>query len=144
MSPPSGSSGPQLRLDGVASGGVLAFHHRRTLATGGDRSPANVSLQCANHDLHLAEIDFGRGAIAAHTRRQPTLSGKVERQCDGPEARVGRCRLYSREKNPRPGRRRNLGTFATREAAGARERAVQYFKRRGWGIRAAVPDGGGA
>jgi hypothetical protein len=122
----------------------LQFHHRHTFATGGDHSPANVSLQCAGHNLYLAEIDFGRGAIAAHTRRQPSRSGKVERQCDGPGAQVGQCRLYSRENNPRTGRRRNLGTFATREAAGAHERAVQYFKRRRWGIRAAVPDGGGA
>jgi len=42
----------------------------------------------------------------------------------------GQYRLYSRRKNPRTGRRRNLGTFPTREAALAHERAVQYFKRR--------------
>jgi hypothetical protein len=29
------------------------------------------------------------------------------------------------------GRRRNLGTFATRAAAERHERAVQFFKRRG-------------
>ncbi|HEY7099306.1 MAG TPA: hypothetical protein VH437_21455 [Terriglobales bacterium] len=43
----------------------------------------------------------------------------------------GRFRLYSRKRNPKTGRRRNLGTFATRKAAEARERAVQYFKRQG-------------
>ena len=41
----------------------------------------------------------------------------------------GQYRLYSRKKNPTTGRRRNLGTFATREAAETHERAVQYFKR---------------
>jgi hypothetical protein len=41
----------------------------------------------------------------------------------------GEYRLYSRKKNPKSGRRRNLGTFKTREEAEARERAVQYFKR---------------
>ena len=41
----------------------------------------------------------------------------------------GECRLYSRKLDPRTGRRRNLGTFATREAAERHERAVQYFKR---------------
>jgi hypothetical protein len=41
----------------------------------------------------------------------------------------GRYRLYSRKKNPRTGRRRNLGTFASRAAAEKHERAVQYFKR---------------
>ncbi len=40
----------------------------------------------------------------------------------------GEYRLYSRKKNPKTGRRRNLGTFATRKAAEAHERAVQYFK----------------
>jgi len=43
--------------------------------------------------------------------------------------RSGKYRLYSRSKNPRTGRRRNLGTFPTRAAAERHERAVQYFKR---------------
>ncbi len=43
----------------------------------------------------------------------------------------GEYRLYSRKINPKTGRRRNLGTFATREEAMKHERAVQYFKRRG-------------
>ncbi len=41
----------------------------------------------------------------------------------------GGYRLYSRKKNPKTGKRRNLGTFRTREAATRHERAVQYFKR---------------
>jgi hypothetical protein len=41
----------------------------------------------------------------------------------------GKFRLYSRKKNPRTGKRRNLGTFATRQAALRHEREVQYFKR---------------
>jgi hypothetical protein len=41
----------------------------------------------------------------------------------------GRYRLYSVKKNPKTGKRRNLGTFPTREAAMKHERAVQYFKR---------------
>jgi hypothetical protein len=41
----------------------------------------------------------------------------------------GGYRLYSRKKNPKTGKRRNLGTFRTREAAARHERAVQYFKR---------------
>ena len=43
----------------------------------------------------------------------------------------GEYRLYSRKKNPRTGKRRNLGTFATRAEAEKHERAVQFFKRRG-------------
>lgn len=42
----------------------------------------------------------------------------------------GQYRLYSRKVNPKTGKRRNLGTFATREDAERQERAVQYFKRR--------------
>jgi hypothetical protein len=43
----------------------------------------------------------------------------------------GKYRLYSRKVDPRTGRRRNLGTFATRAAALKHERAVQFFKRQG-------------
>jgi len=43
----------------------------------------------------------------------------------------GQYRLYSRKKNPKTGRRRNLGTFRTRAAAEKHERAVQYYKRGG-------------
>jgi hypothetical protein len=42
----------------------------------------------------------------------------------------GAYRLYSRKINPKTGKRRNLGTFPTLEAAKRHERAVQYFKRR--------------
>lgn len=42
----------------------------------------------------------------------------------------GQYRLYSRHKNPKTGRRRNLGTFSTRAAAERHERVVQFFKRR--------------
>jgi hypothetical protein len=41
----------------------------------------------------------------------------------------GQYRLYSRKKDPRTGRRRNLGTFSSLAAAKKHERAVQYFKR---------------
>jgi len=41
----------------------------------------------------------------------------------------GEYRLYSRKKNPKTGKRRNLGTFRTRAAAQSHEKAVQYFKR---------------
>jgi hypothetical protein len=43
--------------------------------------------------------------------------------------RSGKYRLYSRKIDPRTKRRRNLGTFDTREGAERHERAVQYFKR---------------
>ena len=40
----------------------------------------------------------------------------------------GEYRLYARKTKARNGKRRNLGTFATRAAAERHERAVQYFK----------------
>jgi hypothetical protein len=43
----------------------------------------------------------------------------------------GGFRLYSRKKNPKTGKHRNLGTFDSRAAAEKHERAVQYFKRQG-------------
>ena len=42
---------------------------------------------------------------------------------------TGEYRLYSRKKDTKTGRRRNLGTFSSLEAAKKHERAVQYFKR---------------
>ncbi len=42
----------------------------------------------------------------------------------------GLYRLYSKKKDPKSGKRRNLGTFKTRAAALKHEREIQYFKRR--------------
>jgi hypothetical protein len=41
----------------------------------------------------------------------------------------GKWRLYSRKVNPKTGKRRNLGTFTSKQAALQHERAIQYFKR---------------
>ena len=41
----------------------------------------------------------------------------------------GKYRLYSRKANPKTGKRKNLGTFDTREQAEKHERQVQFFKR---------------
>jgi hypothetical protein len=46
------------------------------------------------------------------------------------KVRSGLYRLYSMKKDPKTGKRRNLGTFKTRAAALKHEREVQYFKRR--------------
>ena len=43
----------------------------------------------------------------------------------------GKYRLYSRKVDAKTGKRRNLGTFDSREEAEKHERAVQYFKRSG-------------
>jgi hypothetical protein len=41
----------------------------------------------------------------------------------------GEYRLYSRKINAQTGKRRNLGTFRTRQQAEQHEREVQFFKR---------------
>ncbi|HEX6802091.1 MAG TPA: hypothetical protein VF133_00295 [Terriglobales bacterium] len=42
----------------------------------------------------------------------------------------GEYRLYSRKKNAKTGRRRNLGTFSSLAAAKKHEQAIQFFKKR--------------
>ena len=42
---------------------------------------------------------------------------------------TGEYRLYSGKVDPKTGKRKNLGTFKTRDAAEKHERAVQFFKR---------------
>jgi len=51
------------------------------------------------------------------------LEGSVIRKL-----KSGEYRLYSRKKDTKSGKRRNLGTFKTRAAAQEHEKAVQYFK----------------
>jgi hypothetical protein len=67
------------------------------------------------------------------TPGQPTIGYDKIQPLDDPrmirKLPSGKYRLYSRKKNPKTGKRRNLGTFATRAAAEKHERAVQYFKR---------------
>jgi hypothetical protein len=66
-------------------------------------------------------------------RRRSSLSILKDPQ-DGAMIRKlksGEYRLYSRKKNPKTGKRRNLGTFKTRAAAEKHEKAVQFFKRGG-------------
>ena len=41
----------------------------------------------------------------------------------------GEYRLYSRKKDPTTGKRRNLGTFSSKQAAEKHEREVEYFKK---------------
>jgi hypothetical protein len=43
----------------------------------------------------------------------------------------GEFRIYSRKKDAKSGKRKNLGTFSSLAAAKKHEKAVQYFKRAG-------------
>jgi hypothetical protein len=69
-----------------------------------------------------------RGVGPAEQRR------RIVRSCWKENAMIrklksGQYRLYSRKTDPKTGKRRNLGTFDSREAAEKHEREVQYFKR---------------
>jgi hypothetical protein len=64
--------------------------------------------------------------------------GKDQATCHLPSAstpamirklKSGEYRIYSRKKDASTGKRRNLGTFATREKAEKHERAIQFFKK---------------
>jgi hypothetical protein len=75
--------------------------------------------------LALALLDGwdARGARPAIRQRwSPPMIRKLK---------TGGYRLYSRKRNPKTGKRRNLGTFKSRAAAQKHERAVQFFKRGG-------------
>ena len=61
-------------------------------------------------------------------RRGPRIDDALEMIRKLPS---GEYRLYSRKKDPKTGKRKNLGTFETRAAAERHERQVQFFKRRG-------------
>jgi len=71
--------------------------------------------QISTAKLNVGKVAAGHGGPKEHTMIRKLPSGKY--------------RLYSRKKNPKTGRRRNLGTFNSRAAAEKHERAVQYFKR---------------
>jgi 5-methylcytosine-specific restriction endonuclease McrA len=60
----------------------LEYHHRHPFALGGDHSAGEISLLCRTHNQHLAEVDFGRRAMAAHRRPKRSTTGPpgLERQ----------------------------------------------------------------
>jgi hypothetical protein len=46
----------------------LEFHHRHPFGYGGGHAVDGISLACKAHNLYLAEVDYGREAIARHRR----------------------------------------------------------------------------
>jgi mRNA-degrading endonuclease RelE of RelBE toxin-antitoxin system len=84
----------------------------------------------------FAAASIGTIAIDTHWKSKGKLntedhhgsSRKEEKNEMIRKLKSGDYRLYSRKKDPKTGRRRNLGTFKSRAAAEKHERAVQYFK----------------
>jgi hypothetical protein len=87
----------------------------------GEESCSPRSLRPAGSQLSTSEA----------TRRVQAAILKVEDVADKMirKLKSGEYRLYSRKKNAKTGKRRNLGTFSTLKKAKDHERAVQYFKR---------------
>lgn len=100
----------------------------------------------------LIVVDFAIPTVSELCKGPGGLSGRSEivrqdRQCLRPrldffrqlakefpmirKLASGEYRLYSRKTDPKTGKRRNLGTFSSREQAQQHEREVQYFKRHG-------------
>ena len=67
----------------------------------------------------MRDTSLGAGSFILRVKGRPMIRKLAS----------GKYRLYSRKKDPKTGRRRNLGTFSSRAAAEKHERAVQYFKR---------------
>jgi hypothetical protein len=65
-----------------------------------------------------AENEGGIGGILPGGRRNWMIR----------KLKTGEFRIYSRHADPKTGKRKNLGTFATREKAQQHEKAIQYFK----------------
>ena len=72
------------------------------------------------HSLPVAYAALSQGGQAGNGQREVAVIRRLP---------SGEYRLLSRKKNPNTGKRKNLGTFKTREAAEKHERAVQFFKR---------------
>jgi hypothetical protein len=71
-----------------------------------------------------ARVGAALTAAAARCPRSPSGSRPMIRKL-----KSGEYRIYSRKVDPKTGRRRNLGTFPSREAAQKHEREIQYFKK---------------
>jgi hypothetical protein len=102
----------------LAAAGALLIFEFTTISFSANPAPPST-----------AEISMG--ATLTYYRRRATCThapvskaGKMIRKLAS-----GEFRLYSRKKNPKTGKRRNLGTFKTRAAAERHEREIHYFKR---------------
>jgi lauroyl/myristoyl acyltransferase len=77
----------------------------------------------------MTDYQVRAAAVSLETNTRQTASeGEGGREMIR-KLKSGEFRIYSRHQDPKTGRRKNLGTFATREKAQEHEKAIQYFKR---------------
>jgi hypothetical protein len=84
-------------------------------------TPDAAMRACPTDGGCAARANSARG-VSRHAGKEFTMIRKLSN---------GEYRLYSRQPDPKTGKRRNLGTFGSREQAEKHEREVQYFKRQG-------------
>src|SRR5262249_43522140 len=120
--------------DRVVAHHVVARSQGRELeraADGDDRAAAASLRRRARQDHRRATAGRDEeGSRQGRSRARSSLAGirvEVVRQAMIQKLSSGAYRLYSRKKNPKTGKRRNLGTFKTLAAAKKHERAVQFF-----------------
>ncbi|HET9320647.1 MAG TPA: hypothetical protein VFO27_12760 [Bryobacteraceae bacterium] len=77
-------------------------------------------LHATRTSLRSFQVTFSKSFMAQQLLYSLSMIRKLK---------TGNYRLYSRKADPKTGKRRNLGTFGTRQAAEKHERAVQFFKR---------------
>jgi hypothetical protein len=82
-----------------------------------------------NYCKNLIIYRVGETAAAGRQRHIFCLDGRRRKVVMIRKLKTGEYRLYSKKKDPKTGKRRNLGTFKSRAAAEKHERDVQYFKR---------------
>jgi hypothetical protein len=87
----------------------------------------------AGEGLSAARRTEARKGKGSSFKSDPREQSHCEERKQEPMIRKlksGEYRLYSRKRNSQTGKRRNLGTFRTRQEAEQHEREVQFFKRR--------------
>lgn len=92
------------------------------MESGGRSSKAKRNSQKFRQARAGSRTESARGSLSLCAKFGKCMIRKLK---------SGQYRLYSRKKSPRTGKRRNLGTFKSRQAAEKHERAVQFFKRGG-------------
>ena len=97
--------------------------------------PADRSLRHAFAILHrgnlcrIRDLELLRRGVSRLSLAGLTCYSIKQRNFMIRKLKSGEYRLYSRKKDLRTGKRRNLGTFSSRQKAKAHERAIQFFKR---------------
>jgi len=135
LAPGRRSLGPQILRRRRRGGAATAAGRAASAATASCRRSRQAGTAPAGVPDREREAGlFVSGRSREPLRRRNLCSSSISRRIGAAMIRKlksGQFRLYSRKRNPKTGKRRNLGTFASRAAAEKHERAVQYFKRGG-------------